>query len=628
MSEVQSQIDSLNPDQKEVALCMGHCLAIAAPGSGKTKTLAVKAAYLLEKGHTVTAVTFTRDAALELRDRIIALAGREALPNLLVGTFHSIDLLMAFPAKARSGMGSNILKAGHSKLTRQWEIVKEATRRSIVDRAITQAGLVIERDEGTRLIETIKSGYVKPENEEQAKLVKAYAELLRRHGVIDFQDILLETNKAMANGQISPLRTKHLMIDEFQDTDATQFQWAMQHAGAGCVLTAVGDDDQSIYGFRRALGYKGMSEFHDRLQATRIVLGMNYRSHKEVLDPSATLIRVNQDRMDKDLVAYKGTGGDAFWDRFGTRTDEASMCHEWLRAALDRGETVGVLARTNKRLDVIEAQCVKHGTPYVRAEGGSILQSREMAVFVAAIGLATRNNMLDADEVLAWMQLTEDDIAGIHRTLGNRGIMQLDAAGLKQLPLAADARSKVSTLVNRFGPWRHVLETGGTKYFVEQIHDLLAAQVGDDNRVKRALETIREIFLKPVGKEGSGVAQMSSRLERIRDMMEGRNQKEDAGDQNKVSLMTAHGSKGLEWDNVQIIGAEQGAFPDETASLQEERRLFFVAMTRARKHLRVSASGSKPLSQFVDEAGLLRVPEPPEPILEIPEAEEEHNPFS
>ncbi|WP_234265163.1 ATP-dependent helicase [Hydrogenophaga sp. NFH-34] len=610
MSEIQSQIDSLNPEQKEVALCMGHCLAIAAPGSGKTKTLAVKAAYLLDKGHTVTAVTFTRDAALELRDRIIALTGREALPNLLVGTFHSIDLLMAFPGKARSGMGSNILKAGHSRLTRQWEIVKEATRRSIVDRAIAQAGLAIERDEGTRLIETIKSGYAKPGTDQEAQLVKAYAELLRRHGVIDFQDILLETNKAMANGQISPLRTDHLMIDEFQDTDTTQFQWAMHHA-AGSVLTAVGDDDQSIYGFRRALGYKGMADFHDQLQATRIVLGMNYRSHSEVLEPSAMLIGKNQDRMEKELVSFKGPGGDAFWDRFGTRTDEARNCHEWIRAALDRGESAGVLARTNKRLDTIEVQCVKNRTPYIRGEGGSILQSREMAVFTAAIGLLTRDNMLDADEVLAWMKLTEEDIDGIHRSLGKTGFMRLDRAGLQRLPLAAEARSKVSTLVKRSLDWRKILDHGGVNFVVDRIFALLNEHVGEDKRAGRALEVIKEIFLKPVGSAESGIAQMASRLEHIRALMEGRKKKDDGKEEPpSVALITAHGSKGLEWDNVWIVGAEHGAFPDESASVQEERRLFFVAMTRARKHLRVSASGTKPLSAFVDDAGLLRTPEP------------------
>jgi len=606
-SSIQSQIDSLNSDQREVALCMGHCLTIAAPGSGKTKTLAVKAAYLLNKGYTVSAVTFTRDAALELRERILLIAGSESLPRLLVGTFHSIDLLMAFPFKSRSGMGTEILRAGHSKLRRQWEIVKESTRRSIVDRAIAQAGIEIERDEGTRLIEAIKSGHKKPATSQEADLVKGYRDLLRRHGVIDFQDILLETNKAIANGDISPLRTDHLMIDEFQDTDSVQFEWAMQHSPQS-TITAVGDDDQSIYGFRRALGYKGMTEFHDRLQATRIVLGLNYRSHEEILVPSAALIGKNQDRMDKALVSFKGPGGDAYWDRFGTRVEEARACHDWVRQALEAGSSAGVLARTNKRLDEIEAQCVRNGTPYVRAEGGSILQSREMAVFVAAIGLLTRDNMLDADEVLAWLKVSEDEIQSIHRVQGSKGIASIDKAALQKMTLSAPSRAALSGLMRRCAHWRAIMDTGGVNLVIGWIYKLLAENVAGDNRSARVLETIKEIFLKPVGASQSGLKQMSDRLDRIRKKMEGRDAKKD-GDSSAVSLMTAHGSKGLEWDFVWIVGAEQGVFPDESASIQEERRLMFVAMTRARKHLRVSASGAKPLSLFVDEAGLMRTPE-------------------
>lgn len=608
-SDIQEQIDTLNSDQREVAMCMGHCLAISAPGSGKTKTLAVKAAYLLQMGHTVTAVTFTRDAAIELRDRIVHLAGKESLPRLLVGTFHSIDLLMAFPAKARSGMGSEILKAGHSKLKRQWEIVKEGTRRSVVDRAIEQSGLAIERDEGTRLIEELKSGHMKPESPEQADLLRHYRDLMQRHGVIDFQDILLETNRALASGQISPLRTDHLMIDEFQDTDAIQFQWAMYHAGAGTILTAVGDDDQSIYGFRQALGYAGMVSFKDRLQARRIVLGMNYRSHAEVLVPSARLIGVNKDRMEKNLVAFKGPGGDACWNRYGSRTDEAKACHAWARRALDAGRAVGVLARTNRRLDEVEAQCVRNGTPYTRAEGGSILQSRELAVFVAAMGLLTRDDILDADEVLAWLKLSEDDLTGVHKAIGTKPLTQLERAGLAKLPLSSESRSVVSALLRRCYDWRPILDTGGIRFVVDGIYELLCEKRGDDRRSARALETVREIFLKPLGDDGKGLYQMGAFLDGLRDLMAGRNSKSKEEGKPAVTLLTAHGSKGLEYDNVWILGAEQGSFPDKTASVQEERRLFFVAMTRARKHLMVSTGGANPLSVFVDEAGLVRLPE-------------------
>ena len=611
MSEIAKQIESLNSEQKEVALCDDHCLAIAAPGSGKTKTLSVKAARLLARGQSVVAVTFTRDAALELRDRIIQLAGQDALPRLLVGTFHSIDLLMAFPAKAKSGMGAQILSAGFSRLTRQWEIIKESNRRSAVMRAVADAELAIECDEASGIIEAIKAGYAKPENDQQETLVKSYSEMLRRHGVIDFQDILLQANRGIKEGLISPLRADHLMIDEFQDTDAIQFEWAMLHAKAGVTLTAVGDDDQSIYGFRRALGYKGMVDFHEGLRATRIVLGMNYRSHGEILKPAAALIAQNQDRMEKDLVAFKGPGGDVLWNRFGTRQDEASMCHEWVRKALQEGKSVGVLARTNKRLDNVEAMCLSAQTPYYRAEGGSILQTREMAVFVAAMGLLVRNKKQDADEVLAWLKLTEDELKALSRAMGNDGLKLLEKTKLQNLPLSTQSRSKVASLIRRVDDWRVILQAG--TYFVGSAILQLLIMSAEDDRSARTLEVVSDVFLKTIDDKLPTLKLISDRVRIIEDQMSGKSSKEKDKDKGPaVALMTAHGSKGLEWDCVWILGAEEGTFPDESASLQEERRLFYVAMTRARQHLRISAAGTKPLSAFVTEAGVERTPEPPD----------------
>lgn len=175
MSSLTQYLSELNPQQNAVALHQGHCLAIAAPGSGKTKTLAIKAAYLLSQGATVGAVTFTRDAALELRERILHIAGQKCLPYLVVGTFHSIDLLMAFPAKGkRTGMGSEILRRGFSKVTRPWEIVREGKRRGFVMRAIEHSNLDLTIEEATGIIEGIKSGQVKPENDQQAALASMY----------------------------------------------------------------------------------------------------------------------------------------------------------------------------------------------------------------------------------------------------------------------------------------------------------------------------------------------------------------------------------------------------------------------------------------------------------------------
>lgn len=609
MSEIQQQIDSLNEQQREVALCANHCLAMAAPGSGKTKTLAVKAAYLLSRGGSVAAVTFTRDAAMELRERIVHLAGKDTLPRLLVGTFHSIDMLMCFPGKAKSGMGSEILRRGYSKITRPWELVKEGTRISAVIRSIEHCGLPLELGEATAIIEGIKSGQMTPETDSHAELAKMYQALLERHGVIDFQDILLKTNQALDKGLVSPLRVDHLLMDEYQDTDLPQFAWSMYHKDS--ILTAVGDDDQSIYGFRRALGYKGMMDFATSLHATKVVLGMNYRSHAEILMPAAKLIGFNQDRMDKALIAFKGQGGLALWDKVTSRTIEAEQCIERARIALAAGNSVGVLARSNKRLDAIEAQCIKHKVPYARAEGGSILKSREMAVFMATLGVIVGTDARDLDELLAWCGLQEDEIRSLHAHIGDKtGLLSITKAQIDKVALSSESKRTIGQLIRRVTDWVSILSTGGVAFVVDKVYMLLYENT-QDKRSQSALEIVQEIFNKPLADEsGSGLESMRQRLQRVRDMLKSPDKKEKASGL-QVSLLTAHGSKGLEFDLVWIIGAEDGAFPDEGASMQEERRLFYVAMTRARKTLLISGAGKTPISIFVQESGVARAPEMP-----------------
>lgn len=605
--DLQAQLSGLNPQQKAVALHDGHCLAIAAPGSGKTKTLAVKAALILSRNQSVTAVTFTRDAAMELRERILAIAGQQALPNLLVGTFHSIDLLMAFPGKQKSGMGINILRKGFSRLQRPWEIVREGSRRGYVARAIEHAELDLKIEEATAIIEGIKSGQMTPETQRHEELASMYQDIMRRHGVIDFQDILLKTNEGLDEGVISPLQCDHLLIDEYQDTDLPQFKWSMHHQKAS-VLTAVGDDDQSIYGFRRALGYKGMMDFAQQLRAETVVLGMNYRSHAEVLGPAAKLIACNKERMEKALVAFKGAGGSAFWERYGDRLREAEACCERARKALAKGQSFGVLGRTNKRLDEIEAQCIKHQVPYTRSEGGSVIKSREMAVFLSAMSSLMGMDHRDGDVLLAWCGVTEDELKALHQAHGEDLLKPQSNATKKQVELLPTGKRALAQVQRRFLEWTQMISAGAVSYVLEKTLQLLSEST-DDKRSKATLEVVSDIFSRPSGEGGSdGPSEMRARIQRIKDMIAAP-EKEKKPEGNPVVLLTAHGSKGLEYDEVWILGAEDGSFPDESSSMQEERRLFYVAMTRARKMLFISAAGKAPLSPFVNEACVERIPE-------------------
>ena len=254
-----SVLDGLNPDQRETALHRGHCLALATAGSGKTKTMAAKAARLLQEGEMVAAVTFTRDAALELRNRIIAMAGPGHHGRMLVGTFHSICMLMAHPKERRTDFGSLILKDMRSPFHKPWKIVNEGMRRDYIIRALREQGMEeVPLEEASRMIEEVKAGTSRGTLlEGMREVTLVYNALLQRSGQIDFQDIILKTNVALRSREMTTLPVSELLVDEFQDTDEAQYEWTAAHAKAGTNVTAVGDDDQSIYAFRRALGGSG-----------------------------------------------------------------------------------------------------------------------------------------------------------------------------------------------------------------------------------------------------------------------------------------------------------------------------------------------------------------------------------
>lgn len=615
----QPFLDDLNPDQYEAASCLGHCLTIAAPGSGKTKMLAAKAAFLLSKGATVVAVTFTRDAAYELLERIVKQAGPDAMPRLLVGTFHSLDLLMANP-KRRMSMGAEIIK--HLRSTeRPWSIIRESKRRSFVQRAIMESGVGSDVSDATSIIEAIKADEAdkagKPvivEKEPkfvdaQLKMCSIYCELLRRHDLIDFQDILLNTNAGLINKTITPLKADYILLDEFQDTDLAQYKWTMLHAKAGAIITAVGDDDQSIYGFRRALGYEAMQRLGSDLRAKQVVLGVNYRSHSEILARASHLIEQNGNRMDKALVAHKGKGGSVRWDRFAGKKEEAEACLKEISQALNDGQTVGVLARMNSQLQTIQAALLGRDIKFNSTPGESILNRPEASVVMAVLSCLIADNAKDMDELLGWCGVDEDDIDRIKRHFGanfTSTLLQNDKAVFTEVGIKENTKQTLREITKCFPPWRSMLKAGSFEFVLARIDEFLTKHAKTDGSIK-LINTITQIFTPPNGVKQTE-ASITAKIAAIRRMMDEPDSRDKDNEvKHKLSLMTAHGSKGLEFDTVWLLGAEQGAFPDDSGSLQEERRLFYVAMTRARKTLRISCSGKREISDFVIDSKLIRV---------------------
>ncbi|HVB49434.1 MAG TPA: ATP-dependent helicase [Burkholderiales bacterium] len=589
----------LNDEQREAALARGSCLASACPGSGKTRMLAAKAAHLLGAGETLLAVTFTREAALEIRARIAAVAPKEARPRLLVGTFHSLCFLQPRPVPGRSGFGAAIFGAMSTAAAcdhPRAQIATEGDRAAYLSRAIDLAGLSgIEPEHALKLVEAAKAGLEPPPaHAAQAKrLLAAYEDVLRRNAKIDFQDLVLAAVRGMREGSLKPYPVTHMLVDEFQDTDALQYEWIALHAKAGTYVTAVGDDDQSIYGFRAAMGHAGMERFARETNAQRIVLGMNFRSNAEILACADRLIRHNIGRLPKHLRAARGVGGTVRLLQLEDSEREGAAAADWCAAQRSGGVTgIAVLARTNRRLDWAEAALAVRGVPYVRTGSRSLFDRPEVSVFADIMSLAAGAGAAGLDHALTWARVPEHDLQLLHRAIGER-LVGARRAELEALPIERPSLEAWWDFGRRLEAWRTVARRGKDVLAIAGIAAWMRERAASD-RQAATIGLAEAVF-------GSIAAPLGRRAAELKNRRRAR-----AGEQGAVVLATMHGAKGLEWERVWIVAVEEKVIPDEKSALEEERRLLYVAMTRAKIELVLSGSARAPVSRFVWEAGLER----------------------
>ncbi|MGU7775685.1 ATP-dependent helicase [Burkholderia sp. MR1-5-21] len=564
-------LDELNPQQREVALLRRHCLAIACPGAGKTKTIAAKAARLLaDPAAVVGAVTFSKDAALELRDRILAVAGPDAKRQLIAGTFHSL----AFRQLGQPGRPRR-------------DIASDGDRLGMLARVIAELGLEWKVEEAVPIIERIKTNFGRVDaGTTEAQLYRAYQDALERNGKIDFQDMLRLAVAGMENDEIRPYRFTDLLVDEFQDTDPLQYRWVELHARAGAHVTVVGDDDQSIYGFRAALGFRGMESFAGTFDAQKIVLGSNYRCRAEILSAADRVIRHNADRIPKVLRAERGEGGGIGSQRFDDEYADAVAAVEALQPRLTAGKSCAILARTNRILDPIEAVCRSHGVPYYRASGSSVLNRPQGALMCNLLEIVEGRKQNGVDAVLAHMGMSSTDLAVLHRDMG-ADFVQRQKKDLVALGLRDDTATAYRGFMKRLAEWQSLCEREFYSLALEGVFEWMMGYAKGDQAI-RAIQGTYDVISRLNGL-------FSERI----DFLKRDNNKPVDG---ALVLTTMHSSKGLEWDHVWISRAEEGVVPDEKSPESEERRLFYVAMTRARDSLVISTIKKNPVSRFVIES--------------------------
>lgn len=613
-------IAGLNPEQQQAVVSPGHALVIACPGSGKTAMLSAKAAYLLSRNKRVVAVTFTKDAAHELRERIVKKVGhdrKDMFRRLWVGTFHSAGLAIASPARLAKGsfgtdMLSEMMKAKKGTDDSS-SIMDEHQRLILINRILKDCGGandegIVDRDavnEALVYIESVKAGDITCAEGDQsthAKMYRAYAAYMRSKKSIDFQDIILGSLEAMKTGASMPFPTDHLLVDEFQDTDKQQLEIVLMHRSRS-VITVVGDDDQSIYGWRRALGMKGMEQFAAAVGAEKIVMGTNYRCRAEILEHAGYLISVNRARMDKRLFAAKGKGGFAAWEAFGnTELESEAILFEAQRAIRDKA-TMAVITRNNRALMNVEALLRAYGVPYTTST--SILTTQEFALLSSLMVAVAAKSHKIPEMALGAAGVSHKGMTALASLFGGKFDDRKNIS--KDFDIDKADVDKYRELRRRYLDWCDQYDP------VAQVNSLVARGIFTwvnefcGGTMNLGIVDAMEGLLVPSGGRGQDFNETIKSLKNSMD-------RDPADKSLKVALMTAHSSKGLEFDRVWIAQCRDGGFPSK-GDPSEERRLMYVAMTRAREWLMVSHAGNiSKISPYIgdreaSETKLRRAPE-------------------
>ena len=609
--DVSELLDDLNKPQREaVAAPLGHTRILAGAGSGKTRVLVHRIAWLIQaealSPANILAVTFTNKAAAEMRGRIEQMLGYP-IGGMWVGTFHGLAhrLLRSHWQEAGLPQGFQILDSDD-----QLRMIKRIIRGMSLDEAQwppKQAQWYIngQKDEGLRAAH-LQAGE-DPYSQNMLTIYLAYEQACERAGVVDFGELLLRSHELwlkrpdiLAHYQ---QRFSQILVDEFQDTNTIQYAWIRVLAGQTGHLFIVGDDDQSIYGWRGAK-IENIQKFHkDYPDASTVRLEQNYRSTGNILAVANAVIANNSERLGKELWTEDADGEPIqLYNAYNERDEAAYLVQEvrnWMNQGGQRSD-VAVLYRSNAQSRVIEEALMQSAVPY-RVYGG--LRFFERA---------------EIKDVLSYLRLVSNrrDDAAFERIVNTptRGIGAATLTQLRQYARETNQsmwQSAVDTLQQKVFPAR---AANALSSFLELIDSLTPE---DDTMSLHELTALvidesglRTHFAKDKTEKGQGrIENMDELINASREFMRADDEEEmplldaflahaalEAGEnqgdqwQDCVQLMTLHSAKGLEFPIVFMVGMEEGLFPgqksaDDPLRLAEERRLCYVGMTRARKTL-------------------------------------------
>ncbi len=610
-------LSGLNPQQREGVLTThGPVLLLAGAGTGKTRVITHRIAHLIATGveaKHILAVTFTNKAAREMRERVAALLGSQDAEALTIGTFHSFCLRVLRRHIHLLGYGNS------------FSICGEGYQKGLIRTVMAELGLVgTGRDPGLwlALISKAKSAlhgpdevreYPWPFANELAETYQVYQRRLKQMDQVDFDDLLVLVHQLWRD--YPDVLAKHreqfqyLMVDEYQDTNSVQFQLVATLAGERANLCVVGDDDQSIYGWRGA-DVGNILEFERHFPGAKVIrLEQNYRSTSTILDAANAVIAHNSQRHAKRLWSDQARGEEILCVRTEDEEDEGKFVADFLRDRHLNGSfrypDMAVLFRSNHQSRVLENALRQAKIPYTLVGSNSFYQRKEILDAISL--LETVANPRDDHGLLRVINVPPRGIGDVSidrlRDLGKllgRPLQSLLVHDEFLNRLAGGAPEAARTFHRQLEEARQAFaEPGGLAGKVERFLQSVDYFAGlgrmykpKEDALKRK-ENVLE-FINAVAeferRNGPGCA-LGEFLEAFA-LLDAQDKEEKGSTGETVTLMTVHASKGLEFPLVMIVGLENGLFPHrmavEEGNLQEERRLFYVAVTRARKELVVA----------------------------------------
>ena len=614
-----SILDGLNENQvKAVKHIDGPCLVIAGAGSGKTKVLTTRIAYLIEQGikpWNILAITFTNKAAKEMKDRLSMLISQEAG---FVGTFHSLGL--------------KIIRENHDvlNLTNNFTILDSEDVLSIIKKLLKEKNYDSKEYSPSYIRNRIS--FIKNENLSRGEIDKffntqaekvaseiydAYEELLRKNNSVDFDDLLrlpvklFDEHKDILEKYQE--KFKYILVDEYQDTNEVQYQFNKKLSSKYKNIFVVGDPNQSIYAFRNA-NFKNILNFENDFPNTEVIaLDQNYRSTNYILDTANSIIKNNKERKELNLKGNIGEGIKTKYIRTYDDKNEISVVIEEINKLLNEGfeyKNIGVLYRTNAQSRLVEEMFLKNNVPYKIVGAYYFYARKEIKDLLCYLKLISNLN----DDValrriinVPKRGIGQTSIDKLEKEARDNHISMFEAITDKKQLIFKDLILELKKQSNELSLTELidlVLEKSGLKLELEQDKSL-ESELRLDNLME--FKSITAAFEEQTG--SVNLEDFLSEVSLVADVSEHKS------DGNEVTLMTIHSAKGLEFDVVFLVGMEEGLFPHsqslfEDGGLEEERRLCYVGITRAKKRLYLTNAKRRilygketfnPPSRFIDE---------------------------